>query len=120
IIPIDCGGTRVQKEGHCDSREYALEYVKHGIHLFVPASQDGPLQLTAGCLSSQVLNQFLQRGRPKNSRELRSIISNSADVIDNRIVDHPLSTCEMDLVCDFDRSAPAANNPRVDFRRFSV
>jgi hypothetical protein len=77
-------------------------------------------QLTARCLSSQLLNQFLQRGRLKNSHELRPIISNNADVIDNRIVDHPLSTCEVELISDFDRSPPAANNPRVDFRRFSI
>ena len=77
-------------------------------------------QLMAGCLSVQGLNQFLQRGPVKNSRELRPIISNKADVIDNRIVDHPLSICEMELVFDFDRIPLAANNPRVDFRRFSI
>src|SRR5580765_521543 len=74
----------------------------------------------AGCLSVQGLNQFLQRGSVKNSRELRPIISNKADVIDNRIVDHPLSIRAMELVFDFDRIPLAANNPRVDFRRFSI
>ena len=28
------------RRGHCESREYALEYVRHGIHLFVPSSRD--------------------------------------------------------------------------------
>jgi hypothetical protein len=56
----------------------------------------------------------------KNSRELRPIISNNADVIDDCIVDHPLSTSEMELVSDFDRRPLAADNPRVDFRRFSI
>jgi hypothetical protein len=41
-------------------------------------------QLMAGCLSVQGLNQFLQRGPVKNSRELRPIISNKADVIEEK------------------------------------
>ena len=54
------------------------------------------------------------------SYELRPIIANEADIIDNRIVDPPLSTCARKLVSDFDRCSLAANNPRVDFRRFSI
>jgi len=77
-------------------------------------------ELTAGYLSAQVWNQFRQRGRPKKSRELRPIIFNNADVIDDSVVNHPLSTCEMELVSDFDRISLAANNPRVDLRRFSI
>src|SRR5262245_23838152 len=73
-----------------------------------------------GSLRSQVLNQFLQRDCLKNSRELRPIISYNADVIDNSIVDLPLSTCEMKLVSDFDWRPSAANNPCADFRRFSI
>jgi len=80
----------------------------------------GLFQLPAGCLSSQVLNQFLQRGGVKNSRELSPIISNNADVIDDCIVDHPLFTFEMKLVSNLDRRPLAADNPRVDFRRFSI
>ena len=70
-------------------------------------------QLMAGCLSVPGLNQFLQRGPVKSSRELRPIISNKADVIDNRIVDHPLSIRAMELVFDFDRIPPAATPCRL-------
>src|SRR6266480_59804 len=82
------------------------------------ASSD--FQLTARCLRAQALNELLQRGRAKNPRELRPIISNNADVIDHRVVDHPLATGEMELVFDSYRSPFAANNPRVDFCRCSV
>src|SRR6266436_5936295 len=60
------------------------------LSLLLGISSTDRFQLTAGCFPSQVLNQFPQRGRLKNSRELRPIISDEADVIDNRIVGLPL------------------------------
>src|SRR4026209_2517357 len=84
-----------------------------------PTASSG-FQLTTRCLRAQALNELLQRDRLKNSRELRPIISNGADVIDNRVVDHPLSSSEMEFVSDLYRSALAANNPRVHFSSFSI
>ena len=83
-------------------------------------SPKAAFELTRCCLSSEVLNQFIQRDLVKKSCELRPIISNDADVIDNRILDHPLCACAMRVCIRFYRSPLATNHPRVHFCSISI